>query len=220
VKLIRLEPDVYLLDRSIVFPDLNAGSFGDLICVGGDLSAERLLMAYKSGIFPWYIEDSMPYWFSPQVRMILFPDRFHISKSLAKTIRNGGFEARFDSDFEGVMRACSKPRKYESSTWIDEEFINGYSELFKLGYAHSIEVLHSGVLVGGLYYVAIAGVCFGESMFAFRRDASKVALKALCDLPFDFIDCQVPSKHLASLGGEEIAREEYLALLRRSLASA
>ncbi|MDR3162805.1 MAG: leucyl/phenylalanyl-tRNA--protein transferase [Helicobacteraceae bacterium] len=221
MRLISKSPNIFLLDREIKFPDPNSGDFDDLVAVGGDLSAKRLLLAYKSGLFPWFIERSMPYWFCPDPRLILYPSRLRISKSLAKTIRNGRFEIAVDQDFETVMRRCAAPRKKEKRTWITEEFIDAYRELFKLGAAHSVECYRNGELCGGLYGVSIGRVFFGESMFAALPDASKNALCYMTrEMPFgaiDFIDCQTPSNHLLSLGAEEISRSDFLKLLKKSV---
>ena len=213
------EPPIYALGEAVEFPDLLGEPFDDLVCVGGDLAPARVKAAYKSGIFPWFADAGLLHWFSPKIRMILDPARFRVSGSLRKTLRNGGFEVRWDSDFAGVMHGCALPRKHERTTWIADRFLAGYGALHSLGVAHSIEAWHNGALAGGLYGLLIGRAFFGESMFALRRDASKVALYALCQTPaLHFIDCQVPSDHLASLGGETITRENYLARLARAVA--
>ncbi|MDR0746734.1 MAG: leucyl/phenylalanyl-tRNA--protein transferase [Helicobacteraceae bacterium] len=221
MRLINSSPDIFLLGAKVEFPDPNSGDFDDLIAIGGDLSAKRLLLAYKSGIFPWFIERSLPYWFCPNPRSILYPSRLHISKSLAKTIRKRRFEIAVDRDFEAVMRRCAAPRKNAKRTWITGEFIDAYLELFELGAAHSVECYSDGGLCGGLYGVSIGRVFFGESMFAALPDASKSALCYLArEMPFgaiDFIDCQIPSDHLLSLGAEEISRSDFLELLKKSV---
>ncbi|MGE4295676.1 MAG: leucyl/phenylalanyl-tRNA--protein transferase [Campylobacterales bacterium] len=219
---IREFPPVFLLGKTIEFPDLLDGSvYDDLVCLGGDLSPDRIVTAYKAGLFPWFIENGIPYWFSPDPRMILEPAKIKVSKSLAKTIRNRGFEVRFDTDFLGVMRGCAKPRECEKTTWITDEYVAGYGALFERGIAHSVETWLEGRLVGGLYGLMIGKVFFGESMFALERDASKVAFAALCDKladeGFDFIDCQISSSHLESLGAVEIDRESYLRRLRAAI---
>ncbi len=219
---IREFPPVYLLGRSIAFPDLLDGRiYDDLICLGGDLTPERIVTAYRAGLFPWFVEDGIPYWFSPNPRMILEPGALKISKSLSKSIRNGGFELCLDRDFEGVMRGCAQPRPGESGTWIDGDFITAYTQLYCQGVAHSVECYYEGELVGGLYGLRLGPVFFGESMFARRRDASKVALAALCEqmqaTGGAFIDCQVPSEHLARLGAISISRGNYLLRLRAAL---
>ena len=219
---IREFPPVFLLGKAIEFPDLLDGTvYDDLVCLGGDLSPDRIITAYRAGLFPWFVENGIPYWFSPDPRMILEPSKIKITKSLAKTIRNRGFEVRFDTDFLGVMRGCAKPRKSEKSTWITEEYISGYGALFDRGAAHSVETWLEGRLVGGLYGLTIGKAFFGESMFALERDASKVAFAALCDRlaaeGYDFIDCQISSSHLASLGAVEIDRESYLRRLRAAI---
>lgn len=216
---IREFPPVFLLGKTIEFPDLLDGSvYDDLVCLGGDLSPERIVTAYKAGLFPWFVENGIPYWFSPDPRMILEPDRFRMTRSLAKNIRNRGFEVRFNTDFKGVMQGCARPRKTEKTTWITDEYVAGYGALFDRGVAHSIETWREGKLVGGLYGLIIGKAFFGESMFAVERDASKVAFAALCERlsgeGFDFIDCQISSAHLESLGAVEIDRDSYLRRLR------
>ncbi|GHV03484.1 leucyl/phenylalanyl-tRNA--protein transferase [Campylobacterota bacterium] len=213
--LIRKKPPVFFIENSDDFPDQTNYDFDDLICVGGDLSPDRLVAAYTNGIFPWFIEDGFPYWFSPKIRMIL--EEFRLSKSQAKTIRNSGFRVEVDRDFLGVMNGCATPRKTEKTSWITDEYFTGYCALHKVGVAHSVETYLEDQLVGGLYGVAIGRAFFGESMFALERDSSKVALHALSKMGFDFIDCQVPSAHLASLGGYEISRNQFLAKLRNAL---
>lgn len=210
---------VYILGSEIWFPNLlDEPDLDDLVAIGGDLSPERIIEAYKSGLFPWFVEDGEPYWFSPNPRMILYPHKFKISKSLAKSIKNSGFEVRFGSDFAGVMRACALPRKQEKTSWITSEYISAYEKLHKQGLAESVECYLDGELVGGLYGVVIEKVFFGESMFASVKDASKVAFRELCNRlisnDFAFVDCQVPSDHLASLGGELIGRNDYINLLK------
>jgi leucyl/phenylalanyl-tRNA--protein transferase len=190
-----------------------------LLAIGGDLSPARLLNAYRSGIFPWYSEDQPILWWSPDPRMVLFPDRLKVSRSLAKTLRNGGFEVSFDQVFGQVIDGCAGPRKDEQGTWITEEMQHAYIELHRLGHAHSVEIWRRGELAGGLYGVALGRVFFGESMFSRERDASKVALVHLSgrlrDRGYRLIDCQVYSSHLISLGAETIDRREFCRYLER-----
>ncbi|MDR2152412.1 MAG: leucyl/phenylalanyl-tRNA--protein transferase [Helicobacteraceae bacterium] len=219
--LIRKRPPLYLIGISEPFPSLDE-DFDDLIAIGGDLSVDRMLGAYKMGLFPWFIEYRMPHWYSPRIRMILEPSKFRLSKSLARTIRSDRFEIRTDCAFEQTIVSCANiKRKREKDTWITSDFVKGYCELHELGYARSVESWQNGELVGGLYGLQIGRVFFGESMFASKPDASKAALAFLSrNQPFgeiDMIDCQVPSAHLASLGGVEISRENYLKRLKYAI---
>ncbi len=210
---------IYLLDNNnFIFPTLEMMD-NDLVAVGGDFHPQRIINAYKNGIFPWFIDEyNHIHWFSPQERMVLFPDQFKVSKSLRRTINNKGFIVKTNENFEEVIRNCSTiKRKHEDDTWIDENFIQAYTNLFKLGYAYSIECYLNDVLVGGLYGVLINDIFCGESMFAKEKDASKVAFYHLCkqakENGIKMIDCQVYNDHLASLGAKEISREEYFKLL-------
>jgi leucyl/phenylalanyl-tRNA---protein transferase len=189
-----------------------------LLAAGGDLSPPRLLAAYRRGIFPWYSPGQPVLWWSPDPRAVLFPEEFNCSRSLAKTIRNGGFELVVDRDFAAVIDACAAPRPHAPGTWITSEMRNAYLRLHRLGLAHSIEAWRAGKLAGGLYGVRLGGVFFGESMFSRERDASKVALAHLVEVclrnSIGVIDCQLPSPHLASLGSRTIPRLQFQALLR------
>lgn len=188
-----------------------------LLAVGGDLSAERLLNAYRAGIFPWYSPEQPILWWSPNPRAVLFPERLKLSRSLRKAIRNRGFRVSFDQAFDAVMQACAGPRDGAEGTWITARMLAAYDQLHRLGHAHSVEVWAGETLAGGLYGVHLGRVFFGESMFSRRRDASKVALAFLTDLALAeglrLIDCQVYSDHLLSLGAEEIPRRGFTALL-------
>jgi leucyl/phenylalanyl-tRNA--protein transferase len=188
-----------------------------LLAAGADLSPQRLLDAYRRGIFPWFSEGEPILWWSPDPRMVLVPAEFKLSKSLRKTLRNGRHEVRFDTAFEQVMRACAEPRAGQSSTWISQEMISAYGALHRQGYAHSVETWLDGELVGGLYGLAIGRVFYGESMFSRRPDASKIALARLCahlqEQGCELIDCQMNTAHLSSLGGREIPRHTFLARL-------
>jgi leucyl/phenylalanyl-tRNA--protein transferase len=185
-----------------------------LLAAGADLSPERLLTAYRRGIFPWFGPEDPILWWSPDPRMVLFPDEFKVSRSLAKRLRRGDYEVRFDTAFEAVMRACAEPRAGQHGTWIIEEMVQAYVRLHELGYAHSVESWQDGRLVGGLYGMALGRMFFGESMFSRATDASKVALARLVErlraLEFGLIDCQMETEHLASLGARPIARSEFL----------
>lgn len=213
---------VYLLDSSLIFPHPNLAEEDGLLAIGGDLSKERLLLAYGSGIFPWYSEGYPIMWFSPDPRLIIELGSVHVSKRLMKTIRSGAFEVRFDTAFEEVMQLCAMTgRKGQTGTWITDDMLRAYADLHHYGYAHSVETYQDGELVGGLYGLSLGGVFFGESMFHKERDASKVALyhleRFLVANDFDFIDSQVPNSHMRSLGGREISRDEFLSRLAKSL---
>jgi leucyl/phenylalanyl-tRNA--protein transferase len=206
--------------KDLSFPPVTQAlrSPNGLLAAGGDLSAARLLEAYRHGIFPWFSEGEPILWWSPDPRMVLIPGEFKISRSLLKTLRKGQYEIRTDSAFEQVMRACAAPREPEGGTWITEEMINAYCELHHMGYAHSVETWMEGELVGGLYGISIGRMFYGESMFSQRPDASKIALAHLCaqleKWNFGIIDCQMNTPHLASLGAREIPRKEFVARLQ------
>jgi leucyl/phenylalanyl-tRNA--protein transferase len=207
------------LERDTPFPPVQSALKhpNGLLAAGGDLSPERLLEAYRHGIFPWFSEGDPILWWSPDPRMILFPSELRISRSLGKTLRNRSYEARFDSAFDEVMAGCAAPRKGEPGTWISGAMIEAYRDLHRLGYAHSVETWIDGVLAGGLYGVAIGRVFFGESMFSGARDASKIALAVLVahleSAGFGLIDCQMRTRHLESLGAREIPRRRFSRLL-------
>jgi leucyl/phenylalanyl-tRNA--protein transferase len=202
------------------FPDVSQAlhSPNGLLAAGGDLSTARLLEAYHHGIFPWFSEGEPILWWSPDPRMVLFPNEFKVSHSLRKILRNGRHEVRFDSAFEQVMRACAAPREGANGTWIHEEMIAAYCELHHLGYAHSVETWMDGELVGGLYGMALGRMFYGESMFSIRSNASKIAIAHLSAQlkrwNFGMIDCQMNTPHLASLGAREITRKEFIARLQ------
>lgn len=184
-----------------------------LLAMGGDLSPARLLDAYRHGIFPWFNPGEPILWWSPDPRMVLEPGAVRVTRSLAKRIRNAGFEVRVDSAFAEVMRACAEPRAGASGTWISPAMVAAYSRLFDAGYAHSVETWRDGRLVGGLYGVAIGRMFYGESMFSREPDASKVALvrlaRQLAQWEFGLIDCQMETAHLASLGARTLPRAEF-----------
>ncbi|MFZ2161237.1 MAG: leucyl/phenylalanyl-tRNA--protein transferase [Sideroxyarcus sp.] len=206
--------------HSSTFPSVTQAlrSPNGLLAAGGDLDTARLLEAYRHGIFPWFSEGEPILWWSPDPRMVLFPNEFKVSHSLRKTLRNGRHEVRFDTDFEQVMRACAAPREGANGTWIHDEMIAAYCELHRLGYAHSVEIWMNGELVGGLYGVALGRMFYGESMFSRKTDASKIALAhlaaQLARWNFGMIDCQMNTSHLASLGAREIPRKEFIARLQ------
>ncbi|MCK9382978.1 MAG: leucyl/phenylalanyl-tRNA--protein transferase [Sulfuritalea sp.] len=208
------------LPEEAAFPTLDTALAepNGLLAAGGDLSPQRLLAAYRRGIFPWYSAGEPILWWSPDPRMVLFPDELKISRSLAKTLRNASYEIRLDTAFGDVVRACgSQPREGQPGTWITPEMQAAYRALHRLGYAHSVETWIEGRLAGGLYGVAIGRAFYGESMFSAARDASKIALVHLCahlkQRRFGIIDCQMETRHLTSLGARPIPRREFAARL-------
>lgn len=213
---------VFRIGRELVFPPAEAARPSGLLAVGGDLSAPRLLLAYASGIFPWYDEGMPILWHSPDPRFALRPNQLHVSRSLAKTLRQGRFELRFDTAFSAVIRACSEIRDARrQGTWITPEMIAAYEALHAQGYAHSAEAWQDGELAGGLYGVSLGAAFFGESMFARRSDASKVAFATLAQQlqawDFALIDCQVDTQHLERFGATAWPRARFLEALRVAL---
>jgi leucyl/phenylalanyl-tRNA--protein transferase len=212
---------VYALTPSLVFPSPEKAVAG-LLAIGGDLSPERLLLAYRSGIFPWYDEGLPILWHSPDPRCVLRVDGLHVGRSLRRTIKKGTYEVRYDSDFRRVIRACKDtPRAGQDGTWITEEMEAAYVRLHEMGYAHSVESWHGGELAGGLYGVSVGRMFFGESMFSRQPDASKVALVALAERVsrwgFPIIDAQVATPHTLAMGAEEWPRTRFLDVLRDAL---
>jgi len=209
-----------LLTGDAPFPPVGRAlrSPNGLLAAGGDLSAPRLLEAYRHGIFPWFNPDEPVLWWSPDPRMVLIPGEFKISRSLARVLRNTAYEVGCDTAFEEVMRACAAPRGDLGGTWISEYMIAAYCALHKMGYAHSVETRVDGKLVGGLYGIAIGRMFYGESMFSHAGNASKIALAHLARQlerwEFGMIDCQMSTPHLASLGAREIPRGEFVARLQ------
>jgi len=205
-----------------IFPNAREGSDEGLLAYGGDLNPNRLLTAYRQGIFPWFSPEDPILWWSPNPRLVLYPSEFKVSKSLRRVIRNRGYEVRYDTDFETVIEYCSKvPREGQIGTWLTEEMKEAYIELYHMGFAHSVETYYKDELVGGFYGVSIGKAFFGESMFALMPDASKVALNflvnTLIDNSYDFIDCQVETPHLVSLGARLIDRDSFLDQLEESI---
>ncbi len=194
-----------------------------LLAAGGDLSPERLLDAYSQGIFPWFNEDEPILWWSPDPRMVLFPNELKISPSMRKTLRKKNYQIRTDSHFTLVMEACARPRKNQAGTWIHPQMIAAYTKLHEMGWAHCVETWVDDKLVGGLYGVSIGRIFFGESMFSLIPDASKIALVHLVQQlqlwQFDLIDCQVRTPHLASLGAREISRKQFREVLDMSIST-
>lgn len=213
---------VFLLSDRVIFPPPEYAEDDGLLAVGGDLSEERLLLAYSMGIFPWYSEGSPILWWSPDPRLVLLTEALKVSRSLRQTIRKGIYTVTMDTDFEGVIRGCAEVhKKRDRATWITGEMVEAYTRLYHAGHAHSVESWYGGELAGGLYGVALGGVFFGESMFATRSDASKVALVRLVEhlrvCNFRLIDCQVATEHLRSFGAGEIPRGEFLRMVRETL---
>ena len=197
------------------FPDIGLAQTdpNGLLAAGGDLSPQRLIEAYSRGIFPWFEEGQPVLWWSPDPRMVMLPQDLHVSKSLKKTLNKSYYTVTFDEAFAEVIGCCSQPRGDSPGTWITAEMQIAYTQLFKAGQAHSVEVWRDGELIGGLYGVALGQLFFGESMFSFESNASKIALvnlvKQLHRWNYKLIDCQVSSEHLESLGAIEISREEF-----------
>ena len=213
-----LTPDSFFppLETALVKPN-------GLLAAGGDLSPERLIEAYHSGIFPWFNANETILWWSPDPRMVLFPSELRISRSLNKILRNSNYEVRVDSAFSQVIQACAEPRKGQSGTWIHSDMVSAYTVLHEMGLAHSVETWMGGELVGGLYGIAQGKMFFGESMFSRTHDASKIAfvhlVKQLERWNFKMIDCQMKTAHLASFGAREIPRKEFSQKLKELVIS-
>jgi leucyl/phenylalanyl-tRNA---protein transferase len=198
------------IERALIHPD-------GLLAIGGDLSFERLIVAYHKGIFPWYSDDQPILWWSPSQRMVLFPEHLQVSHSLHKTLRKHKFTLTLDQNFRQVLQACASPRRHQDGTWITDEIFDAYCLLHERKFAHSVEAWYDGQLVGGLYGVALGKVFFGESMFSQMTDASKVAfvhlVRQLIAWGYELIDCQVYTDHLARFGAVEIPRANFKTLL-------
>lgn len=212
-----------LHEESLVFPDPRFANDDGLLAWGGDLSSERLLVAYSQGIFPWFNEGDPLLWWSPNPRVLLYPQQMKVSKSLQKSMKH--FEIRYDTSFEKVMRLCLETRKEcGKKSWISEALIEAFCALHVKGFAHSVECYKDNHLVGGLYGLYLGGVFCGESMFSTTKDASKTALFGLCQKLIenggDVIDCQLPTQHLSSLGAISVLRDDFLELLQNSLKKA
>jgi leucyl/phenylalanyl-tRNA---protein transferase len=213
---------IFRLPRGVAFPDPELAEPDGLLAVGGDLAPERLLAAYAAGIFPWYSSRSPILWWSPDPRLVLLPEWLHVPRSLQRTIRRGRYRVTADVAFERVMRSCGeRERPGQDGTWITAAMIEAYVALHRLGFAHSFEAWEADALVGGLYGVSLGAAFFGESMFADRPDASKVAfvesIAWLDRAGMRLVDCQVRTEHLVRFGAREIARREFLELLRAAL---
>ncbi len=223
MKILDTENKIYLLDDdSFDFPTMEMMK-DDLVCIGGNFHPSRLELAYQNGLFPWFIDEyNYIHWFSPKERMVLYPDDFKVSKSLQRVINNKNFVIKSNENFEEVIRSCANiKRKDEDDTWISEDFIHAYTNLFNLGMATSIECYMDDKLVGGLYGILIGDIFCGESMFSKVSNASKVAFYHLCKQAknngIKLIDCQVYNDHLATLGAKQISREEYFRILKGNI---
>ena len=213
---------VFWLSQKLTFPPPHLATPEGLLAAGGDLSRERLLLAYRQGIFPWFSNGEPILWWSPNPRLVIYPPRLHVSRSLKRTLKRGAYRVTADEAFARVIHHCARvPRRQGAGTWITPAMEAAYCDLHACGVAHSVEVWHQDQLAGGLYGLSLGAAFFGESMFSRRRDASKVALAVLagqlCSWEFDLIDCQVTTDHLVSLGAEEIPRRRFLDELRQAL---
>jgi leucyl/phenylalanyl-tRNA--protein transferase len=213
---------VYRLTEDLVFPAPDLAREDGLLAVGGDLSVDRLLLAYSAGIFPWYSEPDPILWWSPDPRLVLCMEDFRVPRRLERTCRNTRLQITLDRSFQQVIEACARVRIDDGEgTWITGDMIDAYARLHDAGYAHSVEVWSEQRLVGGLYGVGLGGGFFGESMFSLDRDASKIALvhlaRFLAGNGFDVIDCQVTTEHMSQFGAREITRQEFLGILSRTL---
>ncbi len=211
---------VFRLNKELLFPPVELSEKNGLLALGGDLSPERLILAYSQGIFPWFSEDEPILWWSPDPRLVIFPPKVHVSRSMRRVLRREFFQVTYDRSFREVITACREMRHREG-TWITGEMIEAYCRLHESGLAHSVEVWRAGELAGGLYGVSLGACFFGESMFARVNDASKVALitlaRALQARDFQLLDCQVDSSHLQSLGAELVPRELFLKTVAAAL---
>jgi leucyl/phenylalanyl-tRNA--protein transferase len=205
---------IFRLDDRLAFPDPALAEPDGLLALGGDLSVERLLLAYHNGIFPWYSNDTPILWYSPHERFVLFPHELKVSNSMRQVLRSNRFSITTDESFEAVITACSAaPRPGQDGTWITDEMKAAYIALHQKGHAHSVEVWLDGELAGGLYGVQVGTVFCGESMFSRANNASKAALAHLCGMGYSLIDCQVYTAHLESMGARMVSREEYMGIL-------
>jgi leucyl/phenylalanyl-tRNA---protein transferase len=210
---------IFRLDERLIFPNPELAEPDGLLAVDGDLSTERLLLAYQSGIFPWYSDETPILWYAPHERFVLYPNELIISSSMKRFLRKGLFKVTMDTCFEKVIEACSTvEREGQDGTWITDDMKNAYIKLHREGYARSIEVWQDDKLVGGMYGVPIGKIFCGESMFSKVSNASKTALIHLCQSGlYDLIDCQVYTDHLSSMGARMIPQKDYMALLQNNV---
>lgn len=213
---------IYQLSDKLLFPPAELAEKDGLLAIGGDLSPERLLLAYSSGIFPWFSKGDPILWWAPSPRLVIFPDEFRIPKRLARLLRQNKFSLSMDRAFDEVIKGCAADDgRRQKGTWITDEMIEAYSRLHLMGFAHSVECWQNNDLAGGLYGISLGGVFFGESMFSRRDNASKVALVSLVrkiqNWDFDLIDCQMKTGHLLQFGARELPGPEFQKLLSRSL---
>lgn len=215
---------IFQLSDDLLFPPIHLAEDDGLLAIGGDLSPNRLLLAYSQGIFPWFSEGDPILWWAPHPRFVLYPASLKVSKSMRQVMRRDTFRVSYDKAFREVIHACSRiPREGQDGTWITEEMLAAYCELHRLGHAHSVEVWQGDQLVGGLYGISIGRCFFGESMFTHVSNASKAGfitlVRKLASLQFELIDCQMHSQHLESLGAQHISRELFQSTLSKSLQS-
>ena len=212
---------IYQLPKEIIFPNPELAEEDGLLAVGGDLSFERLLLAYCNGIFPWYSDGDPILWWCPKPRFIIKPNEVKISKSMKRVFNSGKFKVTFDNDFEGVIKNCKELRENKEGAWINDNMMKAYINLFKRGFASSVEVYRNEKLVGGLYGVKIGRCFFGESMFSIETNASKVALISICkrleEEGYIFLDCQMHTNHLESMGGKFVSWEEFKLMLEEGI---
>ncbi len=214
---------VWLSENTLFFPSPERATAEGIVAIGGDLRPERVLLAYRKGIFPWYVEDEPILWWSPDPRFVLFPDELKVSRSMRPYFNQKKFTVTFDRDFSAVIAGCRQPRSDMpdlAGTWITDEMVEAYTELHRMGYVHSVEVWQGDILAGGLYGLSLGKMFFGESMFTRISNASKFGLitlvRKLKEKGFWLIDCQQASKHLGSLGARAIPRKEFLVMLKKN----
>lgn len=212
----------YFVNEKLYFPPVDNADEHGILAIGGDLSPERLLLAYRSGIFPWFNEDDPIIWWSPDPRFVMFPDQLKVSKSMHQLLKKQAFQITFDQDFRSVITACQTVKRFgQSGTWITEDMLEAYCVLHELGFAHSVEAWREGNLVGGLYGISLGKAFFGESMFAKESNASKFAyitlVQKLKNLHFQIIDCQVYTEHLQSLGAVNMPRADFIRQVENAL---
>lgn len=212
---------IYLLTDELIFPDPELSEPDGLLAVGGDLSPSRLLLAYEKGIFPWFNPSDPILWWSPDPRGVIYPEDIKVSKSMRNVLNRQDYEVHYDRDFEAVIKNCRSVARKEPGTWISDDITDAYTELHKIGVAHSVEVYMEDELVGGLYGVSLGKAFFGESMFSFKPNTSKIALidlsRRLQKLDFKMVDCQLYTEHLGSLGAKKVSRKRFLNELKEAL---